>query len=277
MRAYGINDPPVVRQEPISPRALRVMLKSAKTKRDTFIANMIIGAFFFACRSCEYVRTPGEPRTRTIAAADVKFFRIRDGEIEITGPDASRATGVQLHFRMQKNMSAEDRVSMHATGEELCPVRAWAHIISTLASAHHTLVGIAVNDFRGTGGAITYSDINRAIKATIRKSGTEGAEQTYGTHSVRCGAALAMYLNGTSIVDIMLQGRWSSDAFILYIKRELLQRSVGISSDMLKTEDFTLIPKRPQGAILHRSKTSMSSRSSREDAYVASPSLHLSH
>ena len=152
MRAYGINDPPVVRQEPISPRALRVMLKSAKTKRDTFIANMIIGAFFFACRSCEYVRTPGEPRTRTIAAADVKFFRIRNGKIEITGPDASRATGVQLHFRMQKNMSAEDRVSMHATGEELCPVRAWAHIISTLASAHHTLVGIAVNDFRGTVG-----------------------------------------------------------------------------------------------------------------------------
>ena len=127
------------------------------------------------------------------------------------------------------------------------------------------------------GGEITYGDIDRAIKATIQKLGKEGAELTYGTHPVRCGAALAMYLNGTLIVDIMLQGRWSSDAFILYIKRKLLQRSVGISSDMLRTKDFTVIPKRPKGAILHRSKTSISSRSSQEGAYVASPSLHLPH
>ena len=111
----------------------------------------------------------------------------------------------------------------------------------------------------------------------MRKMQGEDSGLSYGTHSIRCGAALAMYLNGTSVVHIMLQGRWSSDAFLLYIKREVLQRSVGISADMLKTDDYAILPRRPEKAALHRSRSALTMRSSREGDHYASPALHLSH
>jgi len=35
-----------------------------------------------------------------------------------------------------------------------------------------------------------------------------------GTHSIRSGATMAMYLAGVPVFTIMLVGRWSSDAFL---------------------------------------------------------------
>ena len=42
--------------------------------------------------------------------------------------------------------------------------------------------------------------------------------QSFRTYSIRSGAALAIYLARTSIIDIILQGQWSSDVFVVYIK-----------------------------------------------------------
>ena len=38
-----------------------------------------------------------------------------------------------------------------------------------------------------------------------------------GTHSNRCAAAMAMFMDDTPVYMIMLMGRWSSDAFLKYI------------------------------------------------------------
>ena len=40
-----------------------------------------------------------------------------------------------------------------------------------------------------------------------------------GTHSIRASLAMMMYLAKEPIYTIMLIGRWSSDAFIAYIKK----------------------------------------------------------
>ena len=277
VRAYKLSDPPTRRQEPISPRALRRLLRGASSKRDKFIANLIVGAFFYACRSCEYVLTSGDPRSRIIRAQDVRFFYIKSGQAITVPAGSARATGVQIHFRMQKNLSAEDRISMHATGDELCPVKAWTHVVTEIGRTKRGTTGVSVNQFDGKGGDIRYIDIDRAVKGVMRKMQGKDSGLAYGTHSIRCGAALAMYLNGTSVVDIMLQGRWCSDAFLLYIKREVLQRSVGISADMLKTDDYAILPRRPEKASLHRSRSALTMRSSREGDHYASPALHLSH
>jgi len=42
-----------------------------------------------------------------------------------------------------------------------------------------------------------------------------------GLHSARSGAAMAMYLAGVPVFTIMLLGRWSSDAFLRYIRKEV--------------------------------------------------------
>ena len=42
-----------------------------------------------------------------------------------------------------------------------------------------------------------------------------------GTHSIRSSLAMALYLARRPVSTIMLLGRWSSDAFLLYIRRQV--------------------------------------------------------
>jgi len=62
-----------------------------------------------------------------------------------------------------------------------------------------------------------------------------------GLHSARSGAAMAMYLAGVPVVKIMLLGRWSSDAFLRYIRRQVKEFSGGVSQKMISNERFFTI------------------------------------
>ena len=46
-----------------------------------------------------------------------------------------------------------------------------------------------------------------------------------GLHSIRASGAMAMYLNGVPVYTIMLLGRWSSDAFLRYIRKQVTEFS----------------------------------------------------
>ena len=50
-----------------------------------------------------------------------------------------------------------------------------------------------------------------------------------GTHSIRSSFAMALYLAKRPVSTIMLMGRWSSDAFLLYIRRQVQEFSKGVS------------------------------------------------
>ena len=63
-----------------------------------------------------------------------------------------------------------------------------------------------------------------------------------GTHSIRSSFAMALYLARRPVSTIMLMGRWSSDAFLLYIRRQVQEFSRGVSSDMVQQEHFYTIP-----------------------------------
>ena len=53
------------------------------------------------------------------------------------------------------------------------------------------------------------------------------------THSIRSGAAMAMYLVECPVYTIMLIGRWSSDAFLRYIRKKVEQFSHNVSRRMI--------------------------------------------
>ena len=61
-------------------------------------------------------------------------------------------------------------------------------------------------------------------------------------HSIRSGAAIAMYLDEVPVYTIMLIGRWSSDAFLRYIRKKVEQFSHNVSCRMIKNQHFTHIP-----------------------------------
>ena len=49
---------------------------------------------------------------------------------------------------------------------------------------------------------------------------------------------MAMYLNGVPVYTIMLLGRWSSDAFLRYIRKQVESFGSGVSSKMIVTSCF---------------------------------------
>jgi hypothetical protein len=81
----------------------------------------------------------------------------------------------------------------------------------------------------------------RATKA-IGKEELGFSENQIGLHSARSGAAMAMYLAGIPVYIIMLIGRWSSDAFLLYIRKQVQEFSKNISQNMITNENFFTIP-----------------------------------
>ena len=60
-----------------------------------------------------------------------------------------------------------------------------------------------------------------------------------GTKSIRSGAAMAMYLSGVPVFSIMLIGRWSTTAFLKYIRKQVQEFSHRISSMMIEVQTFT--------------------------------------
>ena len=73
------------------------------------------------------------------------------------------------------------------------------------------------------------------VKLGIKK------EDVY-THLIRSGAAMAMYLGECSIFIIMLIGCWSSDAFLMYIRKQVMEFSQNVVKRMLSCQNFRHIP-----------------------------------
>jgi hypothetical protein len=68
-RAWGHADPPVRRNCAITPRHLRFLhLFSLQRNSHMYkaLSELITGAFFFACRSCEYLRVVTRGRTKLL-------------------------------------------------------------------------------------------------------------------------------------------------------------------------------------------------------------------
>ena len=73
------------------------------------------------------------------------------------------------------------------------------------------------------------------------------AKHEVGTHSLRSGAAMAMYLGECPVYTIMLLGRWSSDAFLRYIRKQVLEFSHNVSKRMLCFRTHRHMPEFDQG------------------------------
>jgi hypothetical protein len=63
-----------------------------------------------------------------------------------------------------------------------------------------------------------------------------------GMHSLCSRAAMEMYLAGVPVYTIMLIGKWSSDTFLRYIRKQVEQFSWHIAKQMLTFWLFQTIP-----------------------------------
>jgi hypothetical protein len=254
LKAFDNADPPPNRQKAITPRLLRKffqLLASGKSNKgltaQAHTADLVIGAFFFAMRSCEYTKTATPGRTKRIRMGGIVFRTRSRRVLLLSDPDLlSLADYVTIVFEDQKNGKKMDARTQRRSGHPvLCPVLRWGsavrRIIATIPTwtEHTTLCSVALNE---QILEISNAFVRKLLRHTCFLFGGFNSfgfhPHEIGNRSIRSGAAMSLFLMDHSPAKIMILGRWSSDAFLVYIRPQVLEWTHNMSWDMIHLDTF---------------------------------------
>ena len=245
LRSYSRNDPKEKQQKALPICVYRLILASPASELRRSIAELAAAAHFWAMRSCKYskVSRAEKRQTKQLCLRNIVF--IKDGNtLEHTSTRLNPADCVSITFERQKNERKYETVTQWRTSDPImCPVKLWASIITWIISYKGTNQNSPVSLAQHNNKTIS---ITSEMVANLLKDGVVAIGETklgihrseVGTHSIRSGAAMAMYLAGVPIFSIMLIGRWSSLAFLKYIRKQVQEFSFGISSKMIEVQTF---------------------------------------
>jgi len=248
IRGYKKLDPPEKQQVALTGSIIKELNSLALTKLEKAMSELFSGAFFFAMRSCEYLKVSGERWTKIIELRNIKFFKGRR-VVSHTDKSLHNADAVSITFELQKKDTKSYTVTHHRSNDpKICPVIIWANIVKRIRSYQSSTDNTPINTFMDNKNnihLITGPQLLKQLRlaaAAIGKDFLGFHPSDIGLHSARSGAAMAMYLAGVPVYTIMLLGRWSSDAFLRYIRKQVKELSAGVSSKMLTHNNFFTIP-----------------------------------
>ena len=248
-RAFRNKDPAEKKQKALPARVLVEMSKLQATESQRARFELAGGALFYCMRSCEYLKVPAAETRRTdcLRLRNLKFRR-NGAIIPHDSPELEYCENLSITFERQKKDERDDTVTQWSTSHPLLnPVRLWASVVKRIMSYPGTDENTKVSAVWRNNRIehITSKEIIDAINASAEAIGWDklGVKKgDFGTHSIRSGGAMAMYLDEIPIYTIMLIGRWSSDAFLEYIRKQVDQFTYNIAERMLKHLDFRHLP-----------------------------------
>jgi hypothetical protein len=138
LRGYADESPRVKQQQALLIEVLRRARRMNGNDREVAIGQLIVGAFFFAMRSCKYSSVQRKRMTTIVGVDDIQFWA--DNEIvDADNPERMRrADAVSVTFRRQKNRDNGAMVTQHCTDKtgdaEMCPGRAMAALVIRIRS-----------------------------------------------------------------------------------------------------------------------------------------------
>ena len=235
------------------------MAKARATETHRAIGQLVVGAFFFAMRSCEYSEASGSRRTKTVRIGDIVFRHGGEPIQSVEEGILAQADTVSVTYRTQKNGERGVTVTQHRTkaksGTGLCPVRALAGLVSRISAYDIGIspwgevaerpMNLMATDERGMRATtITAGEVLVHLRAAAIQYGEARLgfpASRIGTHSLRAGAAMAMFLAGVPVETIQLIGRWRSQTFMRYIRIQVQQMTKGVAEVMTANPDFFTI------------------------------------
>jgi hypothetical protein len=129
LRGYSSVDSPETLQVAITTSILRKFYCLSISAADKALCELFIGAFFFAMRSCEYVKVSGTRKTKILALRNIRFLKGRR-TISHSDPLIHLSDCVSITFELQKRDTKNDTITLHRSSDPiLCPVKIWAKII----------------------------------------------------------------------------------------------------------------------------------------------------
>ncbi|KAL7467245.1 hypothetical protein ACHAXS_007490, partial [Conticribra weissflogii] len=134
-QAFKNNDPNPAQQKAL-PIGVLCEIAKRKTTEVERASRLAIGAFFFACCSCEYLKVPQAEKRQTdvLRLRNIRFFK-KGNEWNHPDKDLEYADCLSITFEWQKKDERMDTVTQMASGNPiLCPVRQWAAVIKQIRS-----------------------------------------------------------------------------------------------------------------------------------------------
>ena len=128
--------------------------------------------------------------------------------------------------------------------KELCPVIAWSKVIKKVRRIKGATDNSEVSSFLDSKDQVILlrADYARSrLQAIVQLIGEEKlgfGKNDISLHSICSGGAMAMFLSGISVIIIQRVGRWSSKAFLEYIREQVESFTLGVSSKMLQFKEF---------------------------------------
>ncbi len=136
LKGYADEDLDPRPQQALPLEVVRRVLAMRTTARDEAIGQLVVTAFFFAMRSCEY-SDAGRGRITTVVTIDDVRFR-KDGDtIPADDQELARlADTVSITFRRQKNRDNGTTITQHRNDRpgqaDICPVRTLANLVARI-------------------------------------------------------------------------------------------------------------------------------------------------
>jgi len=129
LQGYKSADPGETPQVAVTGSVLRKFYNLSISPRDKALCELFIGAFFFAMRSCEYIKVQGPRKTKLLAVKNIRFFK-GNHQLSHSDPALPFADCVLITFEQQKRDTKNDIITQHQSGDKLlCPVCILASIV----------------------------------------------------------------------------------------------------------------------------------------------------
>jgi hypothetical protein len=174
-------------------------------------------------------------------------FRRGHAVVPHDNPNLHLADNITVMFEFQKTELRNDAITQSRSGDPLlCPVRAGAVIVRHLLSIRSTRddflyqyksAGNRIMELVGNLALTHLRDFIRTVDASYGLP-----ELDVGLHSFRSSAAMAMYLNGVPVYTLTLISRWSSDAFLHYIRKQVTEFSGDVAKRMVTIRSYHHVP-----------------------------------
>ena len=249
-RGYKKEDGAVKHQKCLPLQVFKSIYGNKFSPEDEALGQLISGALFFGMRSCEYSLVSGERKTKLLLIRNIQFFK-NNKKIpkRENNENLYEANTVSITFITQKNNEKNNTVSMHSNKAKLCPVRIWASLVLRILGHKGASIDLPVCTFFSKSGKmtlITSQQILHHIRTTVKVIGEDNLgfkSNEIGCHSIRSSFAMFLYIQRVLPDRIMLQGRWKSDAFLLYIRPQVARFSKGLSAAITNdNNNFFTVP-----------------------------------
>lgn len=205
-------------------------------------------------RSCEYLALAknDERRTECIRKRNIIFW-LNHKLLSHDSLVLAQADTVSIRFEFQKNQNRNEKITQRKTDDPtMCPVRAAVAIVQRLNKMKAAGLPVSEESFihlymadNGKLASLTQAMGRQMLKtfllanpAKIDFSSLGITVADVGLHSLRSSAAMAMYMNKVETFKIMKMGRWSSDAFVVYIRQQVEEFGSDVAKKMIRSADF---------------------------------------